>query len=274
MFLTKTNILDILKQNTFAPNKKLGQNFLCEKGIIEKIIGHIDSNENVLEIGPGLGCVTFPLAHKVKNVCAVELDKGYFKYLCQEKEKQNLKNINFIHSDILEVDLREILKEETVVFGNLPYYITGPLLMKLIEERRFIKKAIIMVQKEVADRLKAKKGNKIYGKTTVLFDMFASVKHLCNVPATCFFPEPNVDSTVLEIVMQQNSKICLENEDLFFKMVKEAFGQRRKQLVNSLDGMFDKKKLIEILENLGIGAHVRAEELSAEDFARIANALR
>ncbi|MBU0650866.1 16S rRNA (adenine(1518)-N(6)/adenine(1519)-N(6))-dimethyltransferase RsmA [bacterium] len=272
MFKTKTQIRQILQENNFRPNKKLGQNFLCDQNIINKIVDQIPKDQNVLEIGPGLGSLTFFLAKKSRTVTAVEIDKGYFNYLQDQKNKNKIENLTVINQDILKFDLNTIQGPITLI-GNLPYYISGPILFWMLENRHLIEKAVIMVQQEVAERLLSGKDNKVYGKTTVLFDLFAEKELLCTVSKHCFYPEPQVASQVLSITFKQKKGIEISNEALLFDIIKAGFGKRRKKIANAIKEVAPDVDINVILEKCNIDKNARAENLGCEDFVLISNKL-
>lgn len=267
-------------------NKALGQNFLTDENIVQKIVStaQLTGTDLVLEIGPGIGSMTRELCAKAGYVLAVEIDKYLIPAL-----KENLRefqNVEIIHNDVLKVDIREMIqsfKDKGIVFekvkvvANLPYYITTPIIMKLLEENPGIDKMVFMIQKEVADRMAAKPGGKDYGALTVAVQYYSEPKKAFNVPPQCFVPQPNVDSTVIVLDIYSSPQVVLHSQDLFFKTVKASFGQRRKTLVNALAnaGIFNESKegIKQILVQLGIDEKQRGETLSIAQFAELANVL-
>lgn len=275
----KLNLYDetqmLLNQYNLKANKRLGQNFLINQDIVEQIIekSQITKEDTVLEIGPGLGTLTKALAKASKQVIAIELDENMVKIL---EGRPIGDNIKIIHGDILNVDLNEILKdsENVKVVANLPYYITTPIIMKLLEDRYDIKSITIMVQKEVGRRLCANPGNKEYGAITISVNYYSSPSIVIDVPKDNFLPAPEVDSCVVKLDIREKPPVELKNEKLFFELIKNAFCQRRKTILNSLaSGNRTKEELKEILEKLSIDEMLRAENLSIYDFANISNVL-
>lgn len=275
----KLNLYDetqmLLNQYNLKANKRLGQNFLINQDIVEQIIekSQITKEDTVLEIGPGLGTLTKALAKASKQVIAIELDENMVKIL---EGRPIGDNIKIIHGDILNVDLNEILKdsENVKVVANLPYYITTPIIMKLLEDRYDIKSITIMVQKEVGRRLCANPGNKEYGAITISVNYYSSPSIVIDVPKDNFLPAPEVDSCVVKLDIREKPPVELINEKLFFELIKNAFCQRRKTILNSLaSGNRTKEELKEILEKLSIDEKLRAENLSIYDFANISNVL-
>ena len=277
------SLSSILKKNNITLKKSLGQNFLNDNDILKKIISFIcpSGNEIFLEIGSGIGTLTFPLCRKAKKVFAIETDRRLIAVA--EKLKQESDNIEFIRDDILKIDLEHFLKkklalqEKIRVTGNLPYYISTPILFELLKVKRYIKDIIIMLQKELAERILAKPGTKDYGSLTVLLQTYADIKVGFEVKRTCFYPQPKVDSTVIEIIPLPAPRIEIENYNLFSKLVKTSFAQRRKTLRNNLKNLDEVKKdphLIDrLLSSSGIDPGLRAEALSVFDFKKLYDAL-
>lgn len=271
---------EILKRYPFVFKKKLGQNFLIDQNILYKIIkaAEIIEKDCILEIGPGIGCVTQALLKEAQKVIAVEIDKLLIPIL--EDNFKDFTNFTLIHNDILKVDLGQLLKEEAQgkrvkVVANLPYYITTPIVMKLLEERLPIETITVMVQKEVALRMHAKPGTKQYGAITVALNYYARSRLVTNVSRGCFMPSPRVDSAVIQLQLYQEPPVKVKDEKLLFKLVKAAFSQRRKTLLNTLFSQMEldipKDELKRILDDSGIGASIRGETLSLEEFARLTN---
>lgn len=270
---------EILRRYPFVFKKKFGQNFLINLDILNKIIEAADiSNDVVLEIGPGIGCVTEQLLEKAKKVIAVEIDHRLIPILEDNFKEQS--HLRLINEDILKIDLQELIKEEVgqgkiKVVANLPYYITTPIIMMLLENRLPIETITVMVQKEVALRLHAEPGTKEYGAITVALNYYASSYLVTNVPRHCFMPSPNVDSAVIQLKIHDTPPVDVRDEVLLFKIIKAAFAQRRKTLLNTLFSRGDlnipKDELREILDHSGIGSAVRGETLSLEEFAELSN---
>ena len=275
---------EVLKRYPFVFKKKFGQNFLINPDILSEIIQAADLAEDdyVLEIGPGIGCVTQELLVHAKKVMAIEIDKLLIPIL--EDNFRNYPNLTLINNDVLKVDLHALIKEEMKdeahgkkikVVANLPYYITTPIIMMLLEKRLPVETITVMVQKEVALRMDAKPGTKQYGAITVALNYYTSSYLVADVPRDCFMPSPNVDSAVIQLRLHEKAPVNVKDESLLFGLVKAAFSQRRKTLLNTLftQGNLDipKDELKEILDHSGIGASVRGETLSLEDFAKLTN---
>lgn len=281
-----STIRDIKDRHDFKLSKSLGQNFLTDKNIIEKIISApgISKNDLVIEIGPGIGVLTAEAAEKAAKVIAIEIDRNLIPIL-----KETLKdydNIEVIQQDILKTDLNQLLEqnreyrgqkiEAVKIIGNLPYYITTPIIMKILEEGVQAESITIMMQKEVADRLKSPPGSKTYGAISVAVQYYCTVSQVASVPKEVFIPQPKVDSMVLRLDIRKEKPVQLKDEKLFFKCIKAGFGQRRKTLLNSLTSGtgVSKDQVEEALERAGIDGKRRAETLGLEEFARIANELQ
>lgn len=265
----------LLEDNAFGFKKKFGQNFIIDENIINNIVekSEIDDETLVIEIGPGAGSLTYGLAKKAKNVLCYEIDTTLKDILSSNLEE--FSNVDIVYEDFLKVDVNEELKKHSYnklyVVANLPYYITTPIILKLIEDKIPVDKIVVMVQKEVGDRFKAKPGSKDYGSLSIFLKYYFEINKMLDVSRNVFMPKPNVDSIVVEF-KKVNSKIDVKNEDIFFKIVKESFTQKRKTLRNNLKG-YDLEKISSILEKYGYDLSVRAEQLTIEIFADIANNL-
>ncbi|MBR0351218.1 MAG: 16S rRNA (adenine(1518)-N(6)/adenine(1519)-N(6))-dimethyltransferase RsmA [Clostridia bacterium] len=282
------NILEetrfILKKYNIKANKSLGQNFLIDREAIVKIVNSaaITKEDLVIEIGPGLGTLTEFLLQEAKKVICVELDNKMVNIL---KDRFFLyKNLEIINEDILKLDINKIIKNEkennqiqnVKIVANLPYYITTPIVMKLLEEKLDIESITIMIQKEVADRLIEIPGGKNSGAITYSVNYYAIPEAITEVPYTAFIPEPEVISKVIKLVKREEPPIKVNNEALMFKIIKCAFMQRRKTLLNALvnNGIFhDKVQGMEVLTKLEFEINVRGEKLTLQDYAKIANEL-
>ena len=282
------NILEetrfILKKYNIKANKSLGQNFLIDREAIVKIVNSaaITNEDLVIEIGPGLGTLTEFLLQEAKKVICVELDNKMVNIL---KDRFFLyKNLEIINEDILKLDINKIIKNEkennkiqnVKIVANLPYYITTPIVMKLLEEKLDIESITIMIQKEVADRLIEIPGGKNSGAITYSVNYYAIPEAITEVPYTAFIPEPEVISKVIKLVKREEPPIKVNNEALMFKIIKCAFMQRRKTLLNALvnNGIFhDKVQGMEVLTKLEFEINVRGEKLTLQDYAKIANEL-
>lgn len=265
----------LLEDNAFGFKKKFGQNFIIDENVINNIVdkSKIDKETLVIEIGPGAGSLTYGLATKAKNVLCYEIDTTLKDIL--NSNLSDFSNVDVIYEDFLKVDVNNELKKydynKLYVVANLPYYITTPIILKLIEDKIPVDKIVVMVQKEVGDRFKAKPGTKDYGSLSIFLKYYFEVNKILDVSRNVFMPKPNVDSIVVEF-KKVNSKIDVKNEELFFKIVKESFTQKRKTLRNNLKG-YDLEKINEVLAKHGYDLSVRAEQLTIEVFADIANSL-
>ncbi len=272
-----STIRRIREEYGFKFSKSLGQNFLTDKNIIDEIVdgAQIDEEDLVIEIGPGIGVITYETAQLAKKVIAVEIDKSLLPILAETLGEYD--NVRVINEDILKLDLNEVIKEEGIehvkIMGNLPYYITTPIIMKILEDGVKADSITIMMQKEVADRIKAEPGTKAYGALSVAVQYYCTVDKVASVPRSVFVPQPNVDSVVLRLNIRKEKPVELDNEKLFFDCVKAGFGQRRKTLLNSLQKIngVTKEVVVESLEAAGVDASRRAETLNLDEFAMIAN---
>lgn len=271
---------DILDKYGFKFSKSLGQNFLIDGNIINKIAdtAELDENSGVLEIGPGFGTLTQVLCSKAKKVVAVEVDKSL---AIVHKETLNYNNLKIIYDDFMKVDVNKLIEEEfqdldVKIVANLPYYITTPIIMKILEEKYKISKIVVMVQKEVAERLNSLPGSKEYGAITLAVQYRADTNIAIIVPNTVFMPRPKVDSAVIEFNILKESRIRVQDEELLFSVIKASFGQRRKTLLNGLANNLKISKDIvnEALLNAGIDPGIRGEKLGLDEFGRISDELK
>lgn len=263
----------------FKKKKKFGQNFLNNQQIIRRIVSEsgIDNSFGVLEIGPGLGALTTELAEKAARVVSVEIDHDLIPILNSKFEANS--NVSIIENDILKVDIDSLIKDyfsglNVAVCANLPYYITTPIIMKLLEGNYGFKSITVMVQKEVAERFISKPGSSEYGAITVSINYYADVKKLFNVGSGNFTPPPKVDSAIVQFIPHTNKYSTLQNEDLFFNIIKAAFIQRRKTLCNALSSVIktqNKEFFQSIINECGFDSLVRGEYLSVEDFIMLTN---
>ena len=270
----------IMKKYKIKANKSLGQNFLIDNEVIQDIIegAEITPNDLVIEIGPGIGTMTKSLLDKAKKVICIELDSKMVDILNDRFKKY--KNFEIINEDILKVDLNNIIKKEkssedkVKIVANLPYYITTPIIMKLIENNLEVDDITVMVQKEVADRLIEIPGGKNTGAITYTVYYYCSSKKIREVDNTSFIPKPEVKSEVIKLKLRDVPPVNVKNKKVFFNIIKSSFLQRRKTLVNAMvnSGVFEnKEKTIEILKKANIQENVRAEKLKIEDFEKITN---
>lgn len=270
----------ILKKYGITANKKLGQNFLIDDNVIQGIVksAQIESTDLVIEIGPGLGTLTAPLLEKAGKVIAIELDQKMLKILNDRFHLYD--NFMLLNNDILQIDLKNLIKEnisgfsKVKVVANLPYYITTPIIMKLLEEKLDIESITVMVQKEVADRITAIPGDKLSGAITYSVDYYAEAKKVIFVDKQCFIPSPEVDSEVIKLDIRSTSAVNVNDEELFFRIIKASFMQRRKTLINGLSNsgiITNKEKIKNIFEKIGIDLGIRGEKLTIEQFAKLSN---
>ena len=256
------------------PIKRWGQNFLIDKNIVAKIIeiAGLGREDFVLEIGSGRGILTEEIVKRVKRVIAVEIDKKLCVLLKERLGKY--KNVKIVQADFLKIELSSLhLMPHTKVIGNLPYYITTPIIMKLLQDRKDISSIVVMVQKEVAGRMTASAGSKNYGVLSIAVRYFADVSLAKNVSRKVFFPEPKVSSSIIKLNVLRRPRVKVKDENIFFKTVKAAFAQRRKMLVNSLSHSLnlDKKLIGQILEKNNVSPKRRAETLTLEEFGKLSD---
>lgn len=277
MDLTSPRIIkDIAERFGFGFSKGLGQNFLLDSTVLDKIVKVAEIENGVLEVGPGFGVLTTELAKTGKKVVSVEVDKRLIPVL--DFTLAGLDNVTIIEKDILKTDIAELIRQEfgakTIsVAANLPYYITTPIITRLLESKLPLKNIVVMVQKEVAERIAAEPGKKEYGAISVLCRYYTKPRIVTTVPAGSFYPTPKVDSAVLCMEVSPQPNVKTNDEELFFRAVKAAFGQRRKTLLNCLSNGFghDKEQMKELLCRAGIDPSIRGERLGLEEFARIAD---
>lgn len=272
---------EIIKKYGFKFSKSLGQNFLIDKNIIDKICegASINKDDGIIEIGPGIGTLTQALCERAGKVVAIELDENLLPILNETLLPYD--NVEIIYGDILKVDIDKILstklKDYNVkVVANLPYYITTPIIMKLLEDRYDIQKIVVMIQKEVALRMKAKPGTKDYGALSIAVQYYSEPEIIVNVPKNVFIPRPNVDSAVIMMDICKEPKVKVKDEKLLFNVVKAAFGKRRKTLLNALStgGLgLTKDDVKEILAVCEINPQVRGEKLTINEFAKLTNVI-
>lgn len=269
--ITAGAVQAILNRYGLRPHKAWGQNFLIDKNIAEKIVNLAElMGEDVVEIGPGLGSLTIPAAQRARELVAIEIDRGLVQALAEMLA--GITNVRVINGDALEVDFNAFFPQSYIILANLPYSITSPLLLRLCEKKWRIKRAVIMVQLEVARRLMASPGSKDYGSLTVAVGYCMQAEWLFKVPATAFWPRPEVDSAVIRLQPRSHYLLPPELEELFFRIVRASFGQRRKTLGNALAGglpFYGKKEWGAILEKAGIAPERRGETLTLEEFATL-----
>lgn len=276
------NTIAVLQKYQFHFQKKYGQNFLIDASVLERIIktADIGREDCVLEIGPGIGTMTQYLAESAGKVVAVEIDKALLPIL--EETLAPYENVTVLQGDILKLDVRELAKEHgggkpLKIVANLPYYITTPIIMGLFENHVPLESITVMVQKEVAQRMRAKPGTKDYGALSLAVQYYAVPEIAVNVPPNCFMPRPAVGSAVVYLKRYEKPQVEVKDEKLMFELIRAAFNQRRKMLANALAGAeflnLSKETVIKSLENLGISGNIRGESLSLLEFAKLTEQL-
>ena len=275
---------EILNKYGFSFKKSLGQNFLIDPNILRNIVSHANLTEEsgAIEVGPGIGALTEHLARAAKKVVSFEIDQRLLPVL--EDTLSPYDNVKIVHSDILKADVVKVIEEEMpgindiMVVANLPYYVTTPILMKLLNDRLPIRGFVVMMQKEVADRITAKPGTKEYGSLSIAIQYYCTAEVAMIVPKTVFMPQPNVDSAVIRLIKHNKPPVTVISEDFLFEVTRTSFAQRRKTILNNLqaglqDGKKKKEMIIAALEASGIEPTRRGETLTIEEFGRLADAL-
>ena len=279
MDLTSPRVIrGIQEKFGFTFKKGLGQNFLTSRNVLEEIVDAAEIDSGIIEVGPGFGVLTSELAKHSDKVVTIEIDERLLDVL--EYTLADYENVKIVNADILKLDLHKLIQEEfdgeqVSIAANLPYYITTPIITKLLEEKLPLKNIVVMVQKEVALRMAAKPSSKDYGAITVLCQYYTEPSVVTNVPASLFVPPPKVDSAVLKLKLRENPAVQVQDEKMFFRVVKAAFSQRRKTLLNCLCANFSlpKDEISALLESIGITPSRRGETLSLQEFADIADTL-
>ena len=275
------NTIEVLQKYDFVFQKKFGQNFLIDSHVLDKIVSAagITEDDFVLEIGPGIGTMTQYLAASARKVFAVEIDKALIPIL--EDTLKEFNNVQVINQDILKVDIKKLAEEHNdgkpiKVVANLPYYITTPIIMGLFESQVPIDSITVMVQKEVADRMKVGPGTKDYGALSLAVQYYAEPYIVANVPPNCFMPRPKVGSAVIRLTRHEKPPVEVADEKLMFRLIRASFNQRRKTLANGLNNSpelsYSKEEIQQTIEKCGFSAGIRGEALTLEDFAKLANA--
>ena len=274
------NTIEVLQKYDFVFQKKFGQNFLIDSHVLDKIVSAagITKDDFVLEIGPGIGTMTQYLAASARKVFAVEIDKALIPIL--EDTLKEFDNVQVINQDILKVDIKKLAEEHNdgkpiKVVANLPYYITTPIIMGLFESEVPIDSITVMVQKEVADRMKVGPGTKDYGALSLAVQYYAEPYIVANVPPNCFMPRPKVGSAVIRLTRHEKPPVEVADEKLMFRLIRASFNQRRKTLANGLNNSpelsYSKEEIQQTIEKCGFKAGIRGEALTLEDFAKLAN---
>ncbi|MDD5679677.1 MAG: 16S rRNA (adenine(1518)-N(6)/adenine(1519)-N(6))-dimethyltransferase RsmA [Candidatus Omnitrophica bacterium] len=275
--LSRSEIKSLEQRFGFRPQKRLGQNFLIDGNIKNKLLdaAELKKTDLVLEIGPGLGQLTFDIALRAKEVIAVEFDKKLFSIL--NDSGSDYKNIKFIHQDFLKSDLPGLIPHDKKikVISNLPYYISTPIILKLLENRKRMDFALLTLQKEVADRLTAKPNSKNYGSLTLFASFYAEIKKLFNIKKNSFYPVPKVDSAVIILKPRISPPVKVTDHDILLELIRTGFSSRRKTLINALSSKnfrgLSKDAIQHILSESGVPENIRAEALSLADFAAISD---
>ena len=272
------NTIEILQKYNFSFQKKFGQNFLIDTHVLDKIIkaANITKDDLVLEIGPGIGTMTQYLAEAAGKVIAVEIDKNLIPILADTLGEYE--NVQVINEDVLKLDIRALAERENggrpiKIVANLPYYITTPIIFKLLTSTSEISKYVLMMQKEVADRICGKPNTKDYNALSVAIAYRATAKKVLSVPKTAFIPQPNVESAVVRLDIDAIQKYFPKDERLFFDLIRLCFTQRRKTLLNNLSLKYSKEQVLRMLTDLGLSPQIRSEALQIEDFIRISDYL-
>ncbi|MDE6673438.1 MAG: 16S rRNA (adenine(1518)-N(6)/adenine(1519)-N(6))-dimethyltransferase RsmA [Acetatifactor sp.] len=274
------NTIAVLQKYDFVFQKKFGQNFLIDPHVLEKIVdaAQITDEDCVLEIGPGIGTMTQYLAESAREVVAVEIDRALIPIL--EDTLSAYDNVTVINQDIMKVDIQQLVQERNQgrpikVVANLPYYITTPIIMSLLEKHVPLQSITIMVQKEVAERMQVGPGTKDYGALSLAVQYYARPEVVANVPANCFMPRPNVDSAVIRLTRYPQPPVEVRDERHMFAVIRASFNQRRKTLANGLaNGMgIPRERVVKVLESMGLSATIRGDALNLEQFAQLSNLL-
>jgi len=281
---TPVRTKEILKKYGFSFKKSLGQNFLIDTNILRNIVDHAQLTEHsgAIEVGPGIGALTEQLAKRSKKVVAFEIDQRLLPIL--EETLAPYDNTKIIHEDILKADVKKMMEQEfqdtedIMLVANLPYYVTTPIIMKILEDRLPIRGIVVMLQKEVAERISAKPSTKEYGSLSIAIQYYTEPEVVMIVPKTVFMPQPNVDSAVIRLTKREKPLVAVKDEDFFFQVTRASFAQRRKTIVNNLIGQLEngkerKELIIESLQAAGIEPTRRGESLSIEEFAALSDAL-
>ena len=276
------NTIEILQKYNFTFQKKFGQNFLIDTRVLERIIAQaeITKDDMVLEIGPGIGTMTQYLCENAREVVAVEIDNSLIPILEDTLSEYN--NVTVINDDILKVDINKLVEEHNAgkpikVVANLPYYITTPIIMGLFEKKVNVDSITVMVQKEVADRMKSGPGSKDYGALSLAVQYYSKPEIVANVPPNCFMPRPNVSSAVIRLKLYDEMAVKVENENLLFRLIRASFNRRRKTLVNGIKNSgelnYTKEQVVEALAKMGLNENIRGEALTLEQFGELSDIL-
>lgn len=274
----------ILEKYGFSFKKSLGQNFLIDPNILKRIVDHaqITNETGTIEIGPGIGALTEHLARSSKKVVAFEIDQRLLPILKETLSPYD--NVEIIHQDVLKADVKTVMTEkftnisDVMVVANLPYYVTTPIIMKLLEDKLPIRGIVVMLQKEVAERISAQPGTKDYGSLSIAIQYYTTAEVVMTVPKTVFVPQPNVDSAIIRLTRRDKPAVEMKDESFFFQVIKACFAQRRKTILNNLTnqlplGKEKKDSIIHALEAAAIDPSRRGETLSIQEYARLSDEL-
>lgn len=275
---------EILGKYGFSFKKGLGQNFLIDTNVLRNIVEHagLTKETGVIEIGPGIGALTEQLARNAQKVVAYEIDQRLFPILKDTLSPYD--NVRIIHEDVLKADIQAMIQtelagsKEIMVVANLPYYVTTPIIFKLLEEHLPIRGIVVMMQKEVADRISARPGTKDYGSLSIMIQYYTLAETAMIVPKSVFMPQPKVDSAVVKMLLREKPAIAVKNEPFFFQVIKICFAQRRKTILNNLasglpNGKLKKTEILKGMAKAGIDPARRGETLSVEEFGALSDAL-
>ncbi len=276
------NTQEIIKKHNFSIQKKYGQNFLIDEHVLNKIIAaaELSKDDYVIEIGPGIGTMTERMAPECRHVTAIEIDKELIPILSETLS--GFDNVDIINEDVLKVDLNKLIAERNdnkpvKVVANLPYYITTPIIMSLLENKIPIDTITVMVQKEVADRMMVGPGTKDYGALSLAVQYYAKPYIVANVPMNCFIPRPNVASAVIRLTCHKEPPVTVKDEKLMFNLIRASFNQRRKTLINGISNFsglsYTKEQVAMALNSIGLSENIRGEALDLEKFAKLSDAL-
>ncbi|PSM04037.1 16S rRNA (adenine(1518)-N(6)/adenine(1519)-N(6))-dimethyltransferase [Clostridium botulinum] len=274
--MNNMNTKEIVNKYEFKFNKNLGQNFLIDESVLEDIIegAEINKEDTVIEIGPGVGTLTKELLERAKEVYSIELDGDLIPILQEELKEYN--NFTLIHKDALKIDFNELMedKDSIKLVANLPYYVTTPIISRLLTEKSNFKSLTIMIQKEVAERINAEPNCKEYGSLTVLVQYYCNTKIIRKVSPNSFIPRPKVDSIVIKLDRLSEPRVRVKSQKLFFNVVRSSFNMRRKTLWNSLKSLnIDKESMENAFERAGIDPKRRGETLSIEEFGKLSDCI-
>lgn len=280
---TPTRTRQVLEKYDFTFKKSLGQNFLIDTNILHNIIeaAQLTREKAAIEVGPGIGALSEQLCRAAGSVVCIEIDQRLLPILADTLSPYD--NVEIVHGDVLKLDLHQLVAqklqgyEKISVVANLPYYVTTPILMKLLEERLPLENIVVMIQKEVADRIAARPGTKDYGSLSVAAQFYADAEVAMVVPASVFIPRPNVDSAVIKLSVREKPAVDVADEKLFFQVVRACFAQRRKTILNNLSANLfakdQKDQVVQLLQTASIEPTRRGETLSIDEFARLANVI-